>query len=64
MWIPECGKFLLTESGIRESRALEARVQLKESGSSDKYWNPVPGSQNPRLSWIPLHAASGSLNKV
>ena len=45
MWIPECGKFLLTESGIRESRALEAGVQLKESGSSDKIlesstWKP------------------------
>ena len=51
------------------SWALESRVQVKESGilpgigiqisnSTDKNWNQVPGIQNPRLSWIPLHGAN------
>ena len=50
-----------------ESWALESGIQLKESGialaigkqypsSNDKEWNPLPGIQNPRPSWIPLHS--------
>ena len=60
--IPESGKFLLVESGIRENQeslVLEFGIQLKISGipltigiqipiSTDKYWNPVPGIRNPR----------------
>ena len=56
-----------------ESWSLESGIQLKESGipltieiqnssSTDKNWNPVPGIrnpqrgiQNPRLSWISLY---------
>ena len=49
-----------------ESWAFESGIQLKESripltieiqnpSSTDKDWNPVPGIQNPKLSWISLH---------
>ena len=53
--IPESGKFLFVESGIRENQeswVLESGIELRESGipvtigiqnpsSTDKYWNPV-----------------------
>ena len=50
-----------------ESWALESGIQLKESGialaignqnPSSNDWNPLPGIQNPRHFWIPLHGAS------
>ena len=63
LWNPKSEKFCLWNL---ESWAFESGIQLKESripltteiqnpSSTDKDWNPVPGIQNPKLSWIPLH---------
>ena len=58
-----------------ESWVLESGIQLKVSGipltigiqnpsSTDKYWNPVSGIQNPRLSWILLLGATHTVNFI
>jgi len=44
------------ESGINSTN-LESHL-IQNPSSTDKYWNAVPGIQNPRLFWIPLHGAT------
>ena len=63
--VGESDKFLLVESGIRNTT--QGILNLTndwnpESKFHDKDWNPVPGIwnprrgfQNPRPSWIPLY---------
>ena len=33
-------------------------IGIRNPSSTDKYWNPVPGIRNPRLSLIPLYGAN------
>ena len=56
--VRESGKFLpwIPESGTLESGTL-ITIGIQNTSSTDKHWNPVPGIQNPRQSWIPLHKA-------
>ena len=78
--IPESGKFLPLESGILdfgirnttqrirnpfndwnpESKSHWERIQNRVPG----IWNPRRGIQNPNVSWIPLHWATGTFSSV
>ena len=59
----ESDKFLLVESGIRDTAVrIQLTIGIQNPSSIDKDWNPVPGIrnprrgiQNPRLSLIPLY---------
>ena len=69
--VRESGKFLpwIPESGIQlKESGTQITIGIQNTSSTDKYWNPVPGIQNPRQSWIPLHKAiyqnSNSRNKL
>ena len=77
--IPESGKFLLVESGIWEiSRIVCFVIRNTAQGirNPSNDWNPeskfhwqrirtpVPGIQNPKLSWIPLYGATGTFSSV
>ena len=58
--VGECDKFLLVESGIQlKEFGIPQTIGIQNPGSTDKYWNPVPGVRNPyrgiqipTLSWI------------
>jgi len=39
---------------LKESR-IPLTIEIQNPSSTDKYWNPAPGIQNPKLSWIPLN---------
>ena len=71
--IPESGKFLPLESGILdfgirnpfndwnpESKSHWERIQNRLPG----IWNPRRRTQNPNVSWIPLHWATGTFSSV
>ena len=47
--------------GIRnnaEESGIPPSIEIQTPSSIVKYWNPVPGIQNPRQSWIPLYGAT------
>ena len=54
------------ESGIQlKESEIPLTIGIQNPSSTDKDWNQVPGIrnprrgiQNPRMSWIPSHAAS------
>ena len=61
--VGESDKFLLVESGIRDTALrIQLTIGIQNPSSIDKDWNPVTGIrnpqrgiQNPRLSWVPLY---------
>ena len=55
VWIPDSW---VLESGIQLMESgIPLKIQIQNPSFTDKFWNLVPGIQNPRLSWTPLHGA-------
>ena len=53
------------KSGIQYLEpAILIKIWIQNPSSTDTDWNPVPGIQNPRLYWIPLHGAEPVRFKV